>query len=270
MKTIAWSKLVKEHRGQLLAVGVCLLYLTLYLKTTHVEPQGMGGLSGPMEVRVFHSELHLLPFYPLYLAERWVRNESLTSASVWFNCDFADRLYVHHWLYGDGKYSWVWYDIWPFALGFIFVSLTIAIGLRQKSNCNLWLATLLGIVCGFAGIAAIFSHQAFKSAEWNGMTMKQRHGGGPVLELRMSEPGGGVAYGTRSAMRRGGGGSMRGAGAGDYIFEDQVLAIRTNSFLMMFRLKRPDLPDERAIIFFPVNTVTETNWNGWHIHGKFL
>jgi len=94
VKTIAWSKLVREHRGQILAVGMCLLYLVVYLTTTHLKPQGMGGLSGPEEVRVFRSETHLVPFYPLYLLERWIRNQSFVYATYPFNCDFADHLYV--------------------------------------------------------------------------------------------------------------------------------------------------------------------------------
>lgn len=262
--------LVKAHRGQLLAVGVFFLYLALYLTTTHVEPQGLGGLSGPKEVRVFRSETHLVPFYPLYLLERWIRNQSFVHATYPFNCDFADHLYVHHWLYGDGKYSIVWYDNLEGVFVFLAVLLPLAFGLWKMTGCKVWIAGTVGVVCGFLAVCVLLSKSALKSAEWNGMTVKERHGGGPVLELRKSEPGGGVAYGTRSAMRQGGGGSLSGAGAGDYNFEDRVLAIRTNSFLMMFRLKRPKLPDERLIVVFPFDQVTETNWCGWHIHGRFL
>lgn len=39
---------------------------------------------------------------------------------------------------------------------------------------------------------------------------------------------------------------------------------------MMFTLKRPAKPDEKVLIVFPFDQVTETNWNGWHIQGKFL
>lgn len=265
-----WKALVREHPRRLLAAGVCLPYLALYLTTTHIEPQGSGGLGGPVEVRVFRSEAHLLPFYPLYLVERWIRNGSFTSAFGWFNCDFSDRQYVHTWLYGDGKYSTVWYEPWPFALGFVLVSFCFAVVLWKKSSCQLWLATFLGILCGFAGISAFLTHQSLKNAEFNGMTVKQRYGGGPVLSLRKTEPGGGVAHGNRSATHLGGGGSLSGTGAGDYSFEDRVVAIKTNSFLMMFRLKRPGKSDERVLIDFPFDTVTETNWNGWHIEGKFL
>lgn len=63
---------------------------------------------------------------------------------------------------------------------------------------------------------------------------------------------------------------MSGAGEGDYSFEDRVVAIREDSFLMMFRLKRPNKPEETVLIVFHFNQVTETNWNGWHIQGKFL
>lgn len=261
---------LRVRRKWLPIICVGLLYLALYLTTTHVEPQGSGGLSGPVEVRVFQSEPLLVAFYPLYLAERWVRNGSLVSASYRFNCDFADRLYVHSWLYGDGKYSWVWYDHWLFALTFLSVVGLFVLWSWKRRSGSLVVAAIAGSLCGFAGIAAWLSPLMFKGEIENGMTAKQRHGGGPVLALRISEPGGGTSYGNRSATHLGGGGSTSGTGAGDFSFEDQVVAIRTNSFLMMFRLKRPVKPDEKVLIVFPFDRVTETNWNGWHIHGKFL
>lgn len=270
MNTIAWNTLARVHPRRLFAVSTCLLYLALYLVTTHVEPQGSGGLSGPMEVRVFRSETHLVPFYPRYLAERWIRNGSLTSASFRFNCDFADHLYVHDWLYGDGKYSLVWYDNWPLALSFAAVSFCFAVVLWKKSSCQLRFATVLGILCGFAGVAVYLSHQSLKSAEWNGMTIKQRHGGDPVLKLRTVDPNGATGVAHKSALHRSGSISVGGAESGDYSFNYEVVAITTNSFKMFFNLKRPGKPVERTLIDFPFNTVTYTNWNNWQIQGKFL
>lgn len=261
---------LQARRKWLPPIAVGLLYLALYFTTTHVEPQGSGGLSGPVEVRVFQSEPLLVAFYPLYLAERWVRNGSLVSASYRFNCDFADRLYVHSWLYGDGKYSWVWYDHWLFALTFLSVVGLFVLWSWKRRSGSLVVAAIAGSLCGFTGIAAWLSPLMLKGEIENGMTLKQRHGGGPVLALRTSEPGGGVSSGTRSGVSAGGGGGISGAGRDDYWFEDYVVAIRTNSFLLMFRLKRPEKPDEKVLIVFPFNQVTETNWNGWHIQGKFL
>jgi hypothetical protein len=269
VKTIAWSKLVREHRGQILAVGMCLLYLVVYLTTTHLKPQGMGGLSGPEEVRVFRSETHLVPFYPLYLLERWIRNQSFVYATYPFNCDFADHLYVHHWLYGDGKYSIVWYDNVEGVFVFLAVLLPLAFGLWKMSGCKVWIAGTVGIFCGFVAVCALNSQLSLKAEERNGMTVKQRLGGGPVLRLRTSNAGGdGVEY--LSSLQDSGGSGMGGAGDADYWLEKQLIVTTTNSFKVLFRLKRASKPDERAIIVFPFNTVTETNWNGWHIHGKFL
>jgi hypothetical protein len=62
----------------------------LPLGTTVVRPQGTGGLSGPLKVRVFRSENHLIAFYTLDLVERCVRICSLTDASYYFNVDFKD------------------------------------------------------------------------------------------------------------------------------------------------------------------------------------
>lgn len=261
---------LRARRKWLPAIVAGILYLALYLATTHVESLGNGGLGGPLEVRVFQSETHLVAFYPLYLVERWTRNGSLFYSSHWFNCDFADRLYVHSWLYGDGKYSWVWFDHWLFALTFLSVVGFFVLWSWKRRSGSLVVAAIAGSLCGFAGIAAWLSPLMLKGEIENGMTLKQRHGGGPVLALRKSEPGGGTSSGSRSAMHLGGGSSTSGTGAGDFSFEDQVVAIRTNSFLMMFRLKRPAKPDEKVLIVFPFNQVTETNWNGWHIQGKFL
>ena len=252
-------------------IAVGLLYLALYLATTQVEPQGTGGLSGPMKVRVFESEPHLVAFYPLYLVERWTRNGSLFYCSYRFNCDFADRLYVHSWLYGDGKYSWVWYDHWLFALAFISVVGLFVLWSWKRRSGSLIVVAAVGSLCGFAGIAAWLSPKELKSQVEAGMTIKQRLGGGPVLKLRItSEDGKSTSGAHRAQAGAGGGGGVSGSGAGDYWFEDYVVAIRTNSFLMLFTYRRPNKPDEKVLIVFPFNQVTETNWNIWHIQGKFL
>lgn len=91
---------------------IALVYIGFYLGTTTVKPQGTGGLSGPLRVRVFKAEKHLMVFYPLYLAERWVRNGSFCYAQYHFNVDFEDGHFERDWLYGDGKYSRIWYDRW--------------------------------------------------------------------------------------------------------------------------------------------------------------
>jgi len=90
--------------------GALLIYAGFYFGTTTVRPQGHGGSQGPLRVRVFHSETHLIVFYPLYLVERWIRNGDLFSASYYFNIQFKDGLYPHSWLYDDGKYGRIWYD----------------------------------------------------------------------------------------------------------------------------------------------------------------
>jgi hypothetical protein len=95
------------------AVGVTFIaYLFCYLGTTKVRPQGTGGLTGPLKVRAFKNERHLIAFYPLYLVERWARNRSFRYATLYFNVDFEDGHYERLWLYGDGKYGRIWYDIW--------------------------------------------------------------------------------------------------------------------------------------------------------------
>lgn len=90
---------------------VAIVYAVGYLATTSLRPGSTGGLSGPVKVRVFKSERHLIAFYPLYLMERWGRNRSLTDADCSFNVKFLDGKYEHDWLYGDGKYSRIWYSL---------------------------------------------------------------------------------------------------------------------------------------------------------------
>lgn len=205
------------RRKWLPAIVAGFLYLALYLATTHVKPLGSGGLGGPVEVRVFQSETHLVAFYPLYLVERWARNGSLVSASYQFNCNFADRLYVHSWLYGDGKYSWVWYDHWLFALTFLSVVGLFVVWAWKKRSGSLVAAAIAGSLCGFAGIAAWLSPLELKAQVEAGMTVKQRLGGGPVLKLRITSEDGKTTSGAlRAKAGDGGGGGVSGGGMDDY------------------------------------------------------
>jgi hypothetical protein len=98
----------KFRRCIWIAVGVLVAYGSIYFGTTTVRPQGHGGLTGPLRVRVFQGEKHLIVFYPLYLVERWIRNGSLDTAVYYFNVEFKDGRYPHTWLYGDGVYSSFW------------------------------------------------------------------------------------------------------------------------------------------------------------------
>jgi hypothetical protein len=106
-----WRMQVLPKRRTLLVIGAPLaVYIGIYLVTTTVRLQGQGGLSGPLKVRVFASERHLIAFYPLYLVERWIRNASFVDAVYYFNVDFKDAYYTHPWLYDDGVYGLIWYD----------------------------------------------------------------------------------------------------------------------------------------------------------------
>ena len=101
-----------KRRWRVAFAGLGIVYFGFYVLTTTVRLQGTGGLSCPLRVRVFKSERHLAAFYPIYLIERWVRNRSLFHASYYFNVEFEDGHYDHTWLYGDGKYSRIGYDLW--------------------------------------------------------------------------------------------------------------------------------------------------------------
>jgi hypothetical protein len=57
-------KLWAKHRDLIIFAALILIYVSLNFATTHVEPQGSGGLSGPCQVRVYASEYHLAIFYP--------------------------------------------------------------------------------------------------------------------------------------------------------------------------------------------------------------
>jgi hypothetical protein len=99
----------KYRRRVWIGLGVFLVvYIGLYFGTTTVKSQGHGGMTGPLKVRVFQNERHLIAFYPLYLVERWVRNGSLDVAVYYFNIEFKDGQYPHPWLYNDGVYGEFW------------------------------------------------------------------------------------------------------------------------------------------------------------------
>jgi len=99
----------KLKRRIWISIGVFLVvYIGLYFGTTTVQPEGHGGLTGPLKVRVFQSEKHLIVFYPLYLAERRIRDGANDDAVYYFNITFKDGLYPHPWLYGDGVYGAFW------------------------------------------------------------------------------------------------------------------------------------------------------------------
>ena len=99
----------KIKRRIWIGIGLFLMvYIGLYFATTTVQPRGHGGLTGPLKVRVFQNEKHLIAFYPLYLVERWVRNGSLDVAVYYFNIEFKDGRYPHPWLYNDGVYGEFW------------------------------------------------------------------------------------------------------------------------------------------------------------------
>lgn len=100
----------KFRRCIWIGATIFVIYLGLYIGTTEVRPQGYGGLKGPLRVRVFQNETHLVAFYPLYLVERWIRNGSFTVAVYYFNLEFKDGRYPHSWLYNDGVYGRIWYD----------------------------------------------------------------------------------------------------------------------------------------------------------------
>ena len=100
----------KTRRRIWIGGGVFLVvYVVLYFATTTVQPRGHGGLTGPLKVRVFQSESHLIVFYPIYLTERWVRNGYQSDVAVYyFNIEFKDGRYPHPWLYNDGVYGDFW------------------------------------------------------------------------------------------------------------------------------------------------------------------
>jgi len=106
-----WFRRQFKARRSIVLGALFTVYLSLYYGTTTVRSGGNGGLTGPINVRVFKNEYHLVAFYPVYLVERWIRNGSLFDAVYYFNVDFEDRQYRWVFLYGDGVYSRIWYDV---------------------------------------------------------------------------------------------------------------------------------------------------------------
>lgn len=145
---------------QYAGLAFVLLYVFTYLGTTAYKPYGRGGgLSGPLHVREFRSEYHLLPYYPLYLVERWTRNRSLTSATHHFNCDFSDAIYSNFWLYGDGGFTAIWYDWGNLGYsgcpsGFVFSVCLVAVMARGFFRSPTWVSLGYGLVIAFMIIAA--------------------------------------------------------------------------------------------------------------------
>lgn len=243
------------------------IYVGLHFLTTTVQPQGTGGLSGPLQVRVYASENHLAVFYPVHLMERWIRNGSLTFSDYRFGVDFQDQVYAHDWMYGDGKYGSVWYEDPKVALTFIFCSVNLSLLCWKLLHVPPWIAAGAGPLAGLLIVFAMFSADAEKMWAEECLSIRDRHGGGPVLRLEMVYPnGGGFSTATRSATSLSGGGGE----VGKRMFWDEVIYISTNSFLIRFTLERHGLPTEKVIVVFPYDCVTETNWHDFKIKGHFL
>jgi len=132
------------------------LYVGLWLLTTNVVPVGTGGLTGPLKARVYQSEYHLVACYPLYLLESWIRNLSFTHFSYRFGCDFTDGTYCHTWLYGDGKYSMIWYAA-PQFLGAFILGTAAFTGLGKLRRFPWFLSLPLGLICSTLAIFAYLS-----------------------------------------------------------------------------------------------------------------
>ena len=106
----AIGKFRKLNKYYIIIIGIIIIWTILYFLTTTISKNhGNGGMSGPMDVRVFKSVSHLIAFYPIYLSERIIRNYSIFNADYYFNCDFENKQYDYEFLYGDGKYSRFWF-----------------------------------------------------------------------------------------------------------------------------------------------------------------
>lgn len=255
-----------KDRRSILAIMVLVAYVAVYLATTIVRPQGTGGMSGPLRVRVFASENHLVLMYPLYLIERWIRNGSFTYCAYRFNCDFEDGVYAHFWLYGDGKYSWVWYGHARVFVLFLAVSMGLTLLGWKLCRFPLWASSIIGLTCSTLVAFSFFSAEAVEMWKQESLSVKERHGGGPVLDLRVADPDGGMSAGSRSAKHPSGGGGI----VGRYGFSEQVVDIRSNGFKLLFTLEKPGERIQVYPVFFPYSVVTKTNWNGFQIEGRFL
>jgi len=224
--------------------GFLFVYIGLYLATTTVRPQGHGGMTGPLEVRVFQSENHLVLFYPLYLVERWVRNGSFCDAVYYFNVDFRDGNYRHFWLYNDGVYGRIWYDgpVYEYLLS---VSEHIFGGGRKlPPRWNVEVETNLS-----ARITNGILHLVLRE---------------PIDPLATNYS---VSVGSRSLESPVGSGSGSDATHSKFD-EERLIAIKTAGFEMLFT-KGSNGVVNTNIIFFPYGETTETNVLGWRIVGNY-
>jgi hypothetical protein len=246
------------------AIGA--LYLAFWLLTTHVVPVGTGGLTGPLKARVYQSETHLVAMYPLYLLERWTRNVSFTDCSYRFGCDFADGVYCHNWLYGDGKYGWIWYSYPQVLGGFVLgVVLIVRLGkLRRRS----WRVTLpLGLICSTLAAFAYLSSSTLRM--WETESVLAQRSDRPVLSLWTKYPDGGILFTRNNALTKSGGDGTEGK---NWLWTD-VVEIKTNGFSVQFTLAQGYSPRQKTIatnlIFFPYGLTTATNWQDYEIRGQY-
>lgn len=255
-----------KDRRSILAIMVLVAYVAVYLATTTVKPQGTGGLSGPLQVRVFASENHLALMYPLYLIERWIRNGSFTYCDYRFGCDFKDGLYAHFWLYGDGKYSRVWYEDGRVLVVFLAISTGFALLGWKFRRLPLWASSIMGLTCSTMVVFAYFSAHAVEMWERQSLSIMEFHGGGPVLNLNVASPEGGGCSGSISAKYPNGGHGI----AGQFRFSEQIIDISSNGFKLLFTLEQPGKRIQVYPVFFSYDVMTKTNWNGFQIEGRFL
>lgn len=251
-----------EHR---LALVVALGYVGLFFATTKVRPQGTGGLSGPYQVRVFKSESHLAIFYPVHTVERWIRNQSFTYSATHFGVDFEDELYAHDWLYGDGKYGMVWYEDIRELKAFLFGATLAAWFFWRMLRAPGGISIFLGSLAMLLIVCARFSWMANGMWESECLSVRDRHGGGQVLRLRVTHPDGGVSWGARSAASPSGGGGS----AGETFFLEDLIYESSNHFLVRFTLQRAGQPKEKLLVVFPFGQTNETKWQGHRITGRF-
>jgi len=229
-----------------LAIGfglVAVVYVGFFVGTTTVQPQGTGGLSGPLHVRMFKSEKHLMAFYPLYLVERWIRNRSFCYASSYFNVDFEDGHYERDWLYGDGKYSRIWYDP-DFGL---FGLLANFVG-RSEAERKLPAHSDVEVSPGLPASVSNAVLRIIQVTPTNATPTTYRE----------------KTSGHRSL------GSPVGSG-GDSVghyHENRLLAIRAEGFLMLFTSRDGGVV-QTNVVLFRYGEVTETNTLGWKIVGQF-
>jgi hypothetical protein len=245
-------------------IGVALvIYVVLNFATTSVKPQGTGGLSGPMRVRVYYSEYHVALFYPVYLVERWVRNGDLFRASTYFNCDFGDQVYAHEWMYGDDKYSSIWYSHGDHFLSFFVLAACFAAGFWRLAKFPIWPATAIGFVCGTLVAFGYCSYEATRMWEWE-ISHTPSHFGRSVLWLTVTDAGGKVERGYRNSLHATGSSFFKSKD-----FSAELMTVSANGFKVEFRQARRDTNALVGLIDFPYGVTTKTNWNQFQIEGAF-